>query len=154
MQVQNLTQAATGGANTSVLAGRTARFADNPFLELLLAQLRSQTPLDAVDNESMMQQMGQLSNMEEQRQLNDNLLTLLQFQGALAKLEGLTQGANLIGKEIEFEDAQTGARLRAVVESVRVDEQGKVLLKAGDNEIGLGQVLGVRGAPATSGGTN
>jgi flagellar basal-body rod modification protein FlgD len=154
MQVQNLTQAATGGANTSVLAGRNARFADNPFLELLLAQLRSQTPLDAVDNESMMQQMGQLSNMEEQRQLNDNLLTLLQFQGALAKLEGLTQGANLIGKEIEFEDAQTGARLRAVVESVRVDEQGKVLLKAGDNEIGLGQVLGVRGAPATSGGTN
>ena len=145
MNLQGINNAGEG-AGTSVLSGSKAKFADNPFLKFLVAQMQTQTPFDAVDNDSFMQQVSNLSSMEEQRQLNDNLLTLLQFQGALAKLDGLTQGADLIGKEVEFEDAATGSKQSGVVKAVRVDADGNVRLAIGDREIGIGQVVGITAA--------
>ena len=74
----------SGSAN--IFSTRRGDFGGNPFLQLLIAQMRSQTPLEPVDNASFMTQMSQFSSMEQQKELNDNLLNLLQFQGALARL--------------------------------------------------------------------
>ena len=142
--------AITGGAPSSVLSGQGARFADNPFLSMLIAEMRSQNPLQPLENGDLMQQMSQFSSMEEQKQLNANLLTLLEFQGTLARLGGLSQGAALIGKEVEFQHEDSAETSTGVVESVRIDDQGKVLLKIGEKEIGMSQVVGIRGSKAAA----
>jgi flagellar basal-body rod modification protein FlgD len=133
----------TPSTSTSPVTAR-ARGSDNPFLSLLIANLRNQTPTEPVDNSSFMNQMAQLSSMEEQKHLNDNLGELLRFQGALARLDGLSRGAGLLGKEIEFVSMDGQTTSNGVVESIRVDEQGIVRLKVGNDEINIGQVVGIR----------
>lgn len=130
------------GAGASALSTSKAKFADNPFLRLLVQELRSQTPLEPVDNGAFMEQMASFSSMEQQRELNDNLLQLLDFQGTLARMQGLSQASALLGKEITFalEGGRTG---KGVVESVFVDDEGEVRVKVGDREISLRQITGV-----------
>jgi len=125
---------------------------DNPFLDLLVAEMRTQTPLKPVDNDSFMQQMASYSSMTEQKTLNDNLVKLLDFQGALARLQGLSQSSSLLGKKVTFVDADEPTKTASgIVDSVFVDEQGTVKLKIGDKQIGLGQVVGVENGNDESG---
>ena len=132
----------TGNSGVGIFSTRNAQYGDNPFLSLLVTQLRSQTPLDPVDNESFMQQMATYSSMEEQKQLNDNMLKLLDYQGVLARLQGLSEGSNLLGKVVTFTGAD-GKPEKGKVESVYVNEQGDVLLKLGDKEISMRKVTGI-----------
>ena len=79
----------TGSANTpTVLSQQGGGFGENPFLALLTTQLRNQTPLEPVDNESFMNQMASYSSMEQQQDLNTNMLALLDYQGLLARMQG------------------------------------------------------------------
>jgi flagellar basal-body rod modification protein FlgD len=132
----------------NVMATARARFGDNPFLNLLVTQMRTQTPMDPVDNESFMQQMAQFSAMEEQRQINDNLLQLLDFQGVLARLQGLGEGSALLGREVTF--ALEGKDVTGIVDSVYVAEDGEVRAKvsseAGERDIALRQIKAIRNA--------
>ncbi len=137
---------AINGLNTpgnSVLSGSSASFGDNPFLNLLIAEMRTQTPLDPVDNSDFMQQMSSFSSMSEQKQLNDNLLQLLEFQGALARMQGLSEGSNLLGKEVTFD--VEGVEQAGTVESVFVNEEGEVRLTlSGEREIGLRDISAIQ----------
>ncbi len=127
---------------TSVLSTRQADYGDNPFLRLLTEQLRNQTPLDPVDNESFMNQMASYSNMEEQRQLNDNMLKLLDYQGLLARVQGLGEGSALLGKEVTF--TQDGVETSDTVDSLYVAETGDIRLRlAGGSEIDMRSVIGI-----------
>ena len=56
----------------NIFATQEAKFGDNPFLQLLIQQMRSQTPLDPVDNGSFMEQMSTFSSMEQQKEMNEN----------------------------------------------------------------------------------
>ncbi|HEX5052308.1 MAG TPA: flagellar hook capping FlgD N-terminal domain-containing protein [Planctomycetota bacterium] len=132
----------TSGA-TGVLSTKAATAGDNPFLKLLTESLKNQTPLEPVDNASFMNQMASYTTMQEQRDLNSNMLKLLDFQGALARLQGLGQGSALLGKEVTYADAD-GKVVAAKVDSVFVNESGDVRLKLeGDKEIGLREVIGI-----------
>ncbi len=140
IQATNATAAASGN---SALSTRGAKFDDNPFLTLLVTQMRQQTPLDPVDNGAFMQQLASFSSMEEQKQLNDNLLSLIDFQGALARMQGLGDGSALLGKEVTWK--VDGAEQFGTVQSVFVGEDGTVKLKLdGDREIAMREVTGIR----------
>jgi flagellar basal-body rod modification protein FlgD len=129
-------------------------FGDNPFLRLLTEQLRNQTPLEPVDNESFMNQMASYSSMQQQSELNQNMLALLDFQGLLARMQGLSQGSALLGKEISYEDP-TGGTVTGVVESVYVAEDGEVRLRlAGGNDISLREVTSIANPAPAPGGSN
>ena len=132
------------GHNTgnNVLATGESAFGDNPFLSLLITQLRNQTPLEPVDNASFMNQMATFNSMEEQKQLNDNMLKLLDFQGVLARLQGLSEGSTLLGKEVSFAK-DDGGEGKGLVDSVFVNDRGEVRLRIGDEEIGMNQIIGV-----------
>lgn len=142
-----------GQIGANIFSTQRSKFGDNPFLQLLITQMRSQTPLEPVDNASFMQQMSQFSSMEQQKELNDNLLNLLQFQGALARLSGLTQGAAMIGHEVEYVDAK-GKTKTGIVESVHVDEEGSVSVRIGKSNVPLGGVIGIKAAPEGGGEGN
>ncbi|HEB52046.1 MAG TPA: hypothetical protein ENI87_02200 [bacterium] len=131
----------TGGIG--VLGSKQATYGDNQFLQLLTEQLRNQTPFEPVDSESFNTQMASYSNMEEQKELNANLLKLLDYQGVLARSQGLSQGSALLGKEVQFADDE-GNTGSDTVQSVFVAESGDVQLRlASGAEIDLRQVLGI-----------
>lgn len=136
-------QGVQGSSGNNVLSTQSTRFGDNPFLSLLLAQLHSQTPLEPVDNNSFMQQMSAYSSMTEQKELNDNMLKLLDYQGVLARLQGLSEGSALLGKQVTWE--VDGKEQSGLVQSVYIDEQGDVRVKLGDDrEISMRQITGIR----------
>lgn len=115
---------------------------DNPFLTLLIEQLRHQTPLEPVDNASFMEQVATFSSMEEQRELNSSMLKLLDFQGLLARLQGLSEGSALLGKEVTYTlDGDRTAK--GEVEQVYINEAGEVRMKIGDDDISMGQVIAI-----------
>ncbi|MCC6672534.1 MAG: flagellar biosynthesis protein FlgD [Planctomycetes bacterium] len=125
-----------GGLNgAGILGTSSAKFGENPFLQLLVTQMRSQTPLEPIDNQSFMQQMASFSSMEEQREMNDNLLRLLDFQGALARMQGLAEGSSLLGKEVTW--TADGKEQSGTVDSVFVNDTGEVKLKVGEHEVDL-----------------
>ena len=143
----------TGTTSGGTIGTTSSQFSDNTFLNLLVAEMRSQTPLKPVDNDSFMQQMASFSSMSEQKELNQNLLKLLDFQGALARLQGLSQSSSLLGKKITFVDnddpKKTGT---GVVDSVYVNDKGEVKLKVGEKEISMNQIVGVAQEDGGSGG--
>ncbi|MEZ5966734.1 MAG: flagellar hook capping FlgD N-terminal domain-containing protein [Planctomycetota bacterium] len=141
------TISSTSGASSgqTVVSSQSAKFGDNPFLTLLVTQMRQQTPLDPVDNGAFMQQLATFSSMEEQKEINTNLLTLLDFQGALARVQSLGEGSALLGREVLWQD-EAGEQ-SGLVESVFVNDDGEVRLKLeGDREIGIREVTGIRQA--------
>jgi len=126
---------------TSVLSAQGGAFGSNPFLQLLITEMRNQTPLEPVDNANFMQQIAAFSSMEEQKQLNDNMLRLLDFQGVLARLQGLSEGSALLGKIVTF---QSGDKtLKGIVDSVFVTQDGEVRLRVGDAEVDMRQISGI-----------
>lgn len=141
------------GNGTSVLGTKQATYGDNPFLQLLTTQLKNQSPLEPVDNESFMNQMASYTSMQEQRDMNSNLLKLLDYQGVLARVQGLSQGSALLGKDVTYAGAD-GLEATAKVESVYVSETGDVRLKLeGGDEIDLRQVIGIAESGTAATGT-
>lgn len=139
---------------TAVLGSRSASYGDNPFLKLLTEQLKNQTPLEPVDNESFMNQMASYTTMQEQRNLNTNLLKLLDYQGVLARVQGLSQGSALLGKQVSYL-GEGGKETHGQVSSVFVTESGDVKLKLADGkDIDLRTVTGIAEAGSNAAGGN
>lgn len=65
------------------------------FLKILLTQLTYQDPLKPMDNQQFIAQMAQFSALEQSRQLNEKIDSLLTAQAA-------TQSFGLLGKTIQF----------------------------------------------------
>ena len=133
-----------GNTPGSILSTGGGDFGDNPFLVLLTAQLRNQTPLEPVDNASFMEQVATYSSMEEQKNLNENMLALLDYQGLLARLQGLSEGSALLGKNITY-DTESATGVTDAVASVYVDDQtGEVRLKTeGGDDISSRQITAI-----------
>ncbi len=128
--------------NLNLLATGKAKFTDDMFLKLLVAEMKTQSPLEPIDNKSFMEQMAQFSSMAQTREMNDSLLQLLSYQGFLARMQGLDQGAKLLGKIVEYKDDK-GKEGSGEVKGVKV-EDGKVLLELDKKTIELGWVTGIR----------
>ncbi|MFT4840603.1 MAG: flagellar basal-body rod modification protein FlgD [Planctomycetota bacterium] len=138
----NINAMNTTGAN-NILGSRQAPDDSNQFLQLLTQQLRNQTPFEPVDSSSFNEQLASYSSMEEQRGLNESMTQLLDYQGILARSQGLSQGSALLGKSVEYvtEDGSTGTE---PVTSVFVAETGDVRLRLKSGaEIDMRQVLGI-----------
>lgn len=65
------------------------------FLKILLAQLTFQDPLKPTDNQEFIAQMAQFSALEQSRQANDRMETLLTIQTS-------DQSLGLLGKTVEI----------------------------------------------------
>lgn len=133
----------TTGSSNSVLSTNSAQFNQNIFLQLLTTELKNQTPLEPVDNAAFMNQMASYSSVTQQQDLNTNLLKLLDYQGALARVQGLSQGSALLNKTVSYAD-DSGNTQSGKVASVFVSDGGDVKLRLDDDqEIDLRAVLGI-----------
>ena len=82
------------GAADDNAASRRAAIQQEDFLQVLLAQLQFQDPLEPLDNNEFIAQFAELTNLEQTQQLNDKLDTLLTVQNA-------GQAIGLIGKTVQ-----------------------------------------------------
>ncbi|WP_165943460.1 flagellar hook assembly protein FlgD [Roseicella aquatilis] len=71
----------------------------NTFLTLLTTQLKNQDPTQAMDTETMVNQLTQFASVEQQISMNTNLEKLIGLQQA----SSLTAAAPLVGKTVEIE---------------------------------------------------
>ncbi|MCV2885309.1 flagellar hook capping protein [Aestuariibacter sp. AA17] len=113
----------------------------NDFLELFVAQLNYQDPLEPVNNREFLAQLAQFSSLEINRQSNENALSLL-------AIESTDQAITLIGKTVEINNASSQPFVGEVT-SINFSQQGAALtVKAPDGQlmtdVTMGQITVVK----------
>lgn len=107
------------------------------YLNLLIAQLRNQNPLEPMDNNQMASQLAQLSQLEQLELMNGS------FKSVLAAFEQ-QYAASLIGKDVSFAVDDSEALLSGPVTAVTTRD-GRPLLMVGSYSVPLEDVRAVRG---------
>ncbi len=106
------------------------------FLKLLMAQMQHQDPMSPMSGTDFTAQLAQFSSLQGIQQLNTNISSML-------LLQGLTQGANLIGKNVTYAKPGSNATAHGAVSSVQMDGTGSVQLVIGGTGVALSQVRGI-----------
>lgn len=113
------------------------------FMKLLMTQMRNQNPMDPQTGTDFMGQVAQFSQLDGINKINQNFSDLM-------ALQGLTQGANLIGKTVTYAKDATGATARGVVGSVAM-ASGKIQLVVNGAPVEISQVRSIEaGAKAAN----
>ncbi len=108
------------------------------FLELLVAQLRHQDPLDPLSNQDFIGQLAQLTALESSTNLNTSLTSFISGQSTL-------QAVNFIGKTVKAVD-DNGDAVEGVVTSVTVSE-GEPVINVGNTPVKLKNIVNVSITP-------
>ena len=114
------------------------------FMQLLVAQLKNQNPLDPTSNDEFIAQLAQFSSLEQMQVVNENLVGLAVLQQSNALMSQLTDSSALIGKTVRFDDPLTGESTVGSVSSVKLEE-GIAILRIGGQDIPLANVTEVTG---------
>lgn len=135
---------ATSGT-TPTLAMPQKQLDKDAFMQLLVAQLQNQDPMQPQDNGEQIAQLANFSSLEQMQTLNEGMMSLILLQQGNAQIAQLAQGAALIGHEVTW-DGPDGSG-QGVVEGVEVSD-GLVVARVGGELVPLIDVVGVGGAPA------
>lgn len=118
-------------------SGITSQVGREQFLNLLVAQLRNQNPLDPVDNAEFVSQLAQFSALEGVEKLNASFADML-------ALEQIGQGASLVGKTVVYQQPHMDAPDQGSVDGVSL-EGGRMQLLVRGTLVSLDHVLGLAG---------
>ncbi len=118
------------------MAAITSQLGQQQFMQLLIAQLKNQDPMDPVSQEDSIAQLAQFSTLEGIEKLNANFSSFM-------KLQQLSEGASLVGKNVEWLDSD-GVRQQGVVESVSLKE-GDLQLKIDGKQVPIDNVTAILG---------
>ena len=105
------------------------------FLNLMIAELQNQDPLNPMDNSEMLQQLSQMRSIGATDKLTKTLDAVLLGQN-------ITTASSMIGKEITAL-TDDGSNVQGVVDRVTVasnDDGGGVRIHIGDVDISLSNV--------------
>lgn len=104
------------------MEGITSQSASIDYFQLLTVQLQHQDPVDPVDQEALINDLTQFSILEGIENLNASF-------GQFLQLQELTQGVNLIGKTVDYQDAATGEiRSGTATDVFNIDKSIQVLV--------------------------
>lgn len=118
MNVTSATQVA-GAVSTRSAEARPTNTPDfNTFLQLLIAEMKSQDPTNPMDTAQYMSQFAQLSTVEQAIQTNSKL-------DALLSSSALTQADALIGRNVSFVD-ESGQNIKGKIASVSINSDGAI----------------------------
>jgi len=133
--VSNATQSAGNSPAPSAGAAINA-FGANEFMQILLAQLTHQDPLEPMNNAEMMSQFSQLNSLQELRDIHTALETI-------SVSNQTTYLASLIGKTVKAARPD-GETVEGVVDGVVTDTDQPQLL-IGSETVDLADVLEIKG---------
>lgn len=110
------------------------------FLNLMVAQLRYQDPLNPADSGEFLAQSAQFTSLEKMQDVADQTAALLSSSVAFG-------ASNMVGKLVTYLD-EDGNAVSGTVDSVSFDQSGP-MLQIGGQSVSLGQVTSV-GTPSAS----
>jgi flagellar basal-body rod modification protein FlgD len=116
--------------NDTTQLARNSAVSQADFLSLLLAQLRTQDPLEPVNNQEFVAQLAGFSALEINRQQServDNLLTV----------QAVTQSIGLIGRTVELRTAQGNSNGMVTALSIVSGEPRLTVNANGTNIVGV-----------------
>lgn len=114
--------------------GFTSNVGQDQFLQLLVAQMKSQNPLEPTTNQEFLGQLAQFSTLSGIEKLNANFSDLL-------SLQQITQGTSLIGKQVAYLNSDDQA-VSGEVMSLALSN-GEMQIQVGTDVITLDKILGV-----------
>lgn len=118
----------------------TNSLGQDEFLKLLVTQLQNQNPLEPMENTEFISQMANFSALEQMTNINSNLEILLRnLNEDLFPQISMQQAANLIGREIAYEDS-SGWILNGKVEAISLSD-GVVYYVVDGNKIAAGSII-------------
>lgn len=127
-------------AAASSTATQAAGISQEDFFKILVAQLSFQDPLKPIDNQAFIAQIAQFTALEQSRQTNVNITSLLTVQSA-------TQAIGLIGRTVEV-NTDSGSVLGIVTTINFVQGRPLMTVRKADGTflvgIGLDQVSTLR----------
>ncbi|MBI3761207.1 MAG: hypothetical protein HY260_05015 [Chloroflexi bacterium] len=127
--------AASGRPNQTTTTNPSATdVGSGQFMQLLLAQLRNQNPLDPVEDKDFMGQVTAMNSLQELQKMNTAL------QG-LTKTNRLSEAAGLIGRVVQARAAD-GQTRSGLVTGVTL-QNDRVMLWLGRDPVDLSDVIGV-----------
>ena len=107
---------------------QVAAVSQQDFLRILVTQLSFQDPLKPIDNQAFIAQIAQFTALEQPRQLNDGLNTLLTIQST-------TQSIDLIGKTVEVA-TESGTKVVGKVSTLTfVQGQPRLVVTLADGQV-------------------
>jgi flagellar basal-body rod modification protein FlgD len=104
------------------------------FLNLMVAQLRYQDPMNPTDSGQMMAQNAQFTALEKMQDVADQTAALLSAQVSFG-------AAGMVGKNVTYQ-TQDGSTTSGLVGSVTYDASGPMLVVDGAS-VSLGQVQSI-----------
>lgn len=116
-------------------SGFNSQIGQDQFLKLMAAQLANQNPLEPTSQEDFLGQLAQFSTLSGIEQLNSNF-------GDMVKLQSLTQGASLVGKNIKYYSNITKADATGVVEAASVID-GSLVVSVNGEKVALNDISSV-----------
>jgi flagellar basal-body rod modification protein FlgD len=121
-------------------AGQSSNIGIQDFLKILTAQLNNQDPLKPVDNQEFVAQIAQFATLEQSRQLNEKIDSMLSMQSS-------TQSIGLLGKNVDVNI--NGVMVTGRVSALGLDS-GQPLLTVTNaqnqlyEDITLSQIINIR----------
>ena len=138
MQVNSITSTSPVSTNSPANLARAASnvLESDQFMQILLAQLTHQNPLEPMNNAEMMSQFSQLNSLQELRDIHV----------AVDKLSSSNQVlylASLIGKTVKV-NRPDGNYLEGVVEEV-ITEKDNLQLRIGNEKVSVNDIIEIKG---------
>jgi flagellar basal-body rod modification protein FlgD len=103
------------------------------FMNLFLAQMKHQDPMEPMSNTEMMTQMSQLATLEATNSLRSNFSDML-------RLQQMENASSLVGREVVF-SGEEGVE-QDTVEAVRTTDE-RIRLVVGDRKLALSEIMQV-----------
>jgi flagellar basal-body rod modification protein FlgD len=123
----------SSAASTSLSSSTTSSLgslSESDFLQLLVAQMQNQDPMDPISGTDFMSELAEFSTVEGIDQLDTDFTT-----------QSLTQSAALIGATVNYTNA-AGTAASGVVDSVSMNN-GVVQLSINDTDVNLSSLTSI-----------
>jgi flagellar basal-body rod modification protein FlgD len=101
-----------------------ATLGKNGFLQLMIAQLQSQDPLQPTESSAYVGELAQFTEMEQ-------VTNLAQTSSQSAAAQNVAQAVQLIGHKVSYKDPTTGAAAEGTVQNVQISSSGATLTVEG-----------------------
>lgn len=105
MNVENVTFLSETGSSLQSAPRADKTLGKDDFLELLVAKLSNQDPMNPVQDEDFVAQLAQFSSLEQLSNMNDNLLQDIQWNYMLSQTISNTMATSLIGRSVKADSS-------------------------------------------------
>lgn len=131
------TESTAAKPSTSTPENPGAELGKDAFLELMVAQLKAQNPLEPSNGTEYVAELAQFSQLEQ-------TTNIAQSTAASETSQQVAQAVQMIGHTVSYKSPDTGETAQGEVENVEITSSGATLTVAGKSGIELASVAEVQ----------